>query len=41
MTLLVKASLCCDDETKLQRTVPYLVTLLGDAAASIRATAVR
>ena len=36
ISLLYEAALACDDDTRLQRTVPYLVTQLGDTSALIR-----
>lgn len=41
MSLLVQAALQCDDEVKLQCVVPYLVTLVGDAATGVRSMALR
>ncbi|GAX85401.1 hypothetical protein CEUSTIGMA_g12817.t1 [Chlamydomonas eustigma] len=41
MSLLVKAALQCDDEVRLQCAVPYLLTMLGDPAAGVRAMALR
>lgn len=41
LSLLVSAALQCEEEVRLQAVVPYLVTLLGDAAAGIRTLALR
>ena len=35
------AALLCDDDTRLQRAVPYLVTQIGDASAVVRCAALR
>lgn len=36
ISLLYEAALLCDDDTRLQRAVPFLVTQIGDASAVVR-----
>eukprot|EP00903_Cladosiphon_okamuranus_P008555 g8210.t1 len=41
LNLLVAFGRCCDDEARLQRLVPYTMTMLEDSVPVVRATAVR
>ncbi|CAN0372925.1 unnamed protein product, partial [Discosporangium mesarthrocarpum] len=41
LNLLVAFGRCCNDEARLQRLVPYTLTLLDDAVPTVRATALR
>ncbi|KAK9863176.1 hypothetical protein WJX84_011949 [Apatococcus fuscideae] len=41
IALLTAATMHCDDEDRLQRVVPYLLSMVSDGLASVRCTALR
>lgn len=41
VSLLYEAALLCDDDTRLQRAVPFLLTQVSDSATVVRALALR
>ncbi|KAL3131972.1 hypothetical protein ABBQ38_007667 [Trebouxia sp. C0009 RCD-2024] len=41
ITLLTQAAMQCDDDTRLQRIVPYLLAMVGEPLAAVRCVALR